>query len=916
MALRTVCVAHVSPSGDPDTCCLLSALHSHLGAPSHALLRPLRRSPRRPPPPLLCLLTPCAEHDDRCVYLRECLARRLGVRDGDVVALDVIAREHTGALSLARVALSASSSSSPSPPRPVTSLEGLAERPACAGSLVGAEGRLRVVACEPRARGVVTRRSFVAVAPATRQQQQQCGPAGSRGALRAGVHRAPVFAGSSAVDEAVEVAASAQTLAAHSLADGQWVALEGRGGARHAAQVVELPAGSAAGDDELLLSPMLRFAVHAERGAEVRVAPMPAAPPVAAEVRLSLVASPDGRRVAHERDLRRHFWKARALRVGDVVAVAVCSAGSDLTQGVADSACPEDDPDDPDEGPQPDAVADDCGSGAASVAHYVVTHVLPEGAADVLVDRRETKLVQQGAVNCFVPPGSLQYCLGGAELWAPPGALKRLWPLVSLRRRTAILLHGAAGSGKRSIARALAAQAGMQCVVVAAQSLLEGSEALTEQAVRKALAAAGECAPCVLCLADVDAVERPHLHAVAKKESLLVDLLREWLSYTPAPGEGVEKAVVLVATTSRIDDMRPSTRSCFLNQLHVPALDEAARREALESITADIPLAFDVSLRDLAMRTASFTLGDLHCLVSQAVEQMAERIKASKDSLPLELEIPNVKWSDVGGLEDVKQEILDTIRLPLTHGHLFPKGTRHRSGILLYGPPGTGKTLLAKAVATELSLNFLSVKGPELISMYVGESEKNIRQIFETARDASPCIIFFDELDSLAPKRGAGADSGGVMDRVVSQLLAELDGVSKAQSVFVIGATNRPDLLDPALLCPGRFDRLLYLGISEDPETKEKVIRALTSKFKLAEDVDVLEVARACPLRLTGADLYALCSSAMMAAMRDCVDAESAELVVRQCHFHAAIAGLVPSVSESELQYYRSLHAKLAAEKK
>ena len=199
----------------------------------------------------------------------------------------------------------------------------------------------------------------------------------------------------------------------------------------------------------------------------------------------------------------------------------------------------------------------------------------------------------------------------------------------------------------------------------------------------------------------------------------------------------------------------------------------------------------------------------------------------------------------------------------------------HHTGILLYGPPGTGKTLLAKAVATSCSLNFFSVKGPELLNMYIGESEANVRRVFQRARDARPCVIFFDELDSVAPKRGAHGDSGGVMDRIVSQLLAELDGISSSSSssggggddVFVIGATNRPDLLDPALLRPGRFDRLLYLGVSETDEEQLRILQALTRKFRLDPALDLMEVARACPFNFTGADFYALCADALLKAM-------------------------------------------------
>jgi peroxin-6 len=201
--------------------------------------------------------------------------------------------------------------------------------------------------------------------------------------------------------------------------------------------------------------------------------------------------------------------------------------------------------------------------------------------------------------------------------------------------------------------------------------------------------------------------------------------------------------------------------------------------------------------------------------------------------------VPKIYWDDVGGLEHAKKEIQELIELPLKQPELFAAtGGGGRSGILLYGPPGTGKTLLAKAVATECDLNFMSVKGPELLNMYVGESEKNVRDIFQAARDARPCVLFFDELDSLAPARGRGSDGGGVMDRVVSQFLSELDGINEdskshstsdaaSRALFVIGATNRPDLLDNALLRPGRFDRLVYLGISSNPKEQLKIVRCV-----------------------------------------------------------------------------------------
>lgn len=263
--------------------------------------------------------------------------------------------------------------------------------------------------------------------------------------------------------------------------------------------------------------------------------------------------------------------------------------------------------------------------------------------------------------------------------------------------------------------------------------------------------------------------------------------------------------------------------------------------------------------------------------------------------------VPDVRWDDVGGQEEAKRAILDTVQLPLQQPHLFASGLRQRSGVLLHGPPGTGKTLLAKAVCTECRLAFLSVKGPELISPYVGESERQLREIFSAAREAAPCVIFFDEVDALAPSRGATGDAGGVMDRIVSQLMAELDGVQTDASLFVIGATNRPDLLDPALLRPGRFDRLVYVGVPDGPEQQGAVLRALTRKFALGEDADLDSIARRCPPRLSGADLYALCAGALTQAIHERVtEKREASRAAAQLAPADAMQGTAAETTETE----------------
>eukprot|EP00756_Hemistasia_phaeocysticola_P051677 Hpha_TRINITY_DN26849_c0_g1::TRINITY_DN26849_c0_g1_i1::g.17299::m.17299/K13339/PEX6, PXAAA1; peroxin-6 len=266
----------------------------------------------------------------------------------------------------------------------------------------------------------------------------------------------------------------------------------------------------------------------------------------------------------------------------------------------------------------------------------------------------------------------------------------------------------------------------------------------------------------------------------------------------------------------------------------------------------------------------------------------------------------------------------------------------------MFGPPGCGKTLLAKGVATECGLNFISVKGPELINMYVGESERNIRELFQKARNAAPCIVFFDELDALAPNRGVNGDSGGVMDRIVSQLLMEVDGLGgdPSQFVFVIGATNRPDLLDPALLRPGRFDRAVYLGVSQTAKEQANVLKAQTRKMNLCPDVDFVKLVEHLPRTYSGADLYSLSTEAMMLAMREGIDSlvrsveerrkrqeeraaagiqddepddEEGEthdasamsaLLIRQTHFEAARDATNPSVTPADLKKYEELRNK------
>ncbi|KAG5084093.1 hypothetical protein AAZX31_19G195300 [Glycine max] len=427
--------------------------------------------------------------------------------------------------------------------------------------------------------------------------------------------------------------------------------------------------------------------------------------------------------------------------------------------------------------------------------------------------------------------------------------------------------------------------------------------------------------------------------------------------------------VLLIAAADSSEGLPSTIRRCFSHEISMGALTEEQRAEmlfqSLQSVSGLLSNTNSEALvKEIVGQTSGYMPRDICALIADAGANLFPRNNAKvdkdvhddvgsslsskmaednnhgkvspqitgKEDLLNALErskkrnasalgtpkVPNVKWEDVGGLEDVKKSILDTVQLPLLHKDLFSSGLRKRSGVLLYGPPGTGKTLLAKAVATECSLNFLSVKGPELINMYIGESEKNVRDIFQKARSARPCVIFFDELDSLAPARGASGDSGGVMDRVVSQMLAEIDGLSDStQDLFIIGASNRPDLIDPALLRPGRFDKLLYVGVNSDASYRERVLKALTRKFKLHEDVSLYSIAKKCPPNFTGADMYALCADAWFHAAKRKVlranpesssqDNEADSVVVEYNDFIQVLEELSPSLSMAELNKYEQL---------
>ncbi|KAH8917086.1 AAA-domain-containing protein [Atractiella rhizophila] len=600
---------------------------------------------------------------------------------------------------------------------------------------------------------------------------------------------------------------------------------------------------------------------------------------------------------------------------------------------------------------------------------------LLSGRYGCYVDPNRSKMLQSGSEQ--VPP-ALQAPHTGPSLNEPTRRFLQLVEVCLTPQASAyqlhlnILLHGQKGCGSLEAIREAGHRFGLHLLVVNCHDLKAEADNKVEDFLRVEFDSALASAPCILVLDQLEALTSRAQIDESGQEPVLLSTLSENFDRL----QQAAFPTFVVGTTVELDDLPLRIRGLFNFDLNFEVPTELERLHYISRQTANgSATAPEVGLKQIATQSAALNFDELDDILSRARQHsIKDALQLSSNQLPISdivgaglsstkmhikqaldasrsaysqnigaPSIPNVEWDDIGGLVEVKSQILETIQLPLDHPELFLDGLKKRSGILLYGPPGTGKTLLAKAVATSCSLNFFSVKGPELLNMYIGESEANVRRVFQRARDAEPCVIFFDELDSVAPKRGNQGDSGGVMDRIVSQLLAELDGMSsgKGGNIFVIGATNRPDLLDPALLRPGRFDRMLYLGVSQTHEAQLRILEALTRRFKLAEDVNLLLIAEKCPFNLTGADFYALCSDAMLQAMTrkaeaierkvailqqndsnlteyrylsDIATDEEVAVYVSQADFESALGSLVPSVSEQEMRHYKIVQQKFSAD--
>ncbi|RLI14786.1 AAA family ATPase, partial [Candidatus Bathyarchaeota archaeon] len=397
--------------------------------------------------------------------------------------------------------------------------------------------------------------------------------------------------------------------------------------------------------------------------------------------------------------------------------------------------------------------------------------------------------------------------------------------------------------------------------------------------------------------------------------------------------------VIVIGATNRPEALDPALRrpGRFDREIEIGIPDRDGRLEILQIHTRGMTLAEDVDLEKLADITHGYTGADLAALCREAAMKALRRylpkIDLEEKRIPKEIldqmvvtmddflasyreitptamrevyiETPNVHWDDIGGLEEVKQRLREAVEWPLKHPDAFKRmGITPPKGILLYGPPGCGKTLLARAVATESEANFISVRGPEIFSKWVGESEKAIREIFRKARMAAPSIVFFDEIDAIAPSRGLGYGDSRVTERVISQLLTEIDGLITLQNVVVIGATNRPDILDPALLRPGRFDRRIYVP-PPDYEARLEILKIKTRNMPLAEDVNLEELAKRME-GYSGADIDSVCREAALNALRRDINAKEVTLK----DFEEAMAGIAPSITPEMEKWYRDMEKR------
>ena len=492
-----------------------------------------------------------------------------------------------------------------------------------------------------------------------------------------------------------------------------------------------------------------------------------------------------------------------------------------------------------------------------------------------------------------------------------------------------VLLYGPPGCGKTLLARAVANESEANFFSINGPEIMSKFYGESEARLREIFQQAEKNAPSIIFIDELDAI-------APKREEVTGEVERRVVAQLLALMDGLSGRgnVIVIGATNRVNALDPALRrpGRFDREIEIGIPDKDGRYEILQIHTRGMPLAEDVDLKKLAEMTHGYTGADLAALCREtamkALRRYLPEINLEEERIPpkilekmeirmedflnafreitptamreVAVEVPTVRWEDVGDLEEAKQELKEAVEWPLKNPQAFKRmGIEPPKGILLYGPPGCGKTLLARAVATESEANFITIKGPEVFSKWVGESEKAIREVFRKARMSAPAIIFFDEIDSLVPRRGLGYADSGVTERVISQLLTEMDGVITLENVVVIAATNRPDIVDPAILRPGRFDRLIYVP-EPDEEGRYQIFKIHTKKMPLAKDVDLKYLARM-TRGYSGADIKALCREAAMIALRRDMSAKEVTLE----DFKEAMKKIPPSISSDMEKWYK-----------
>ncbi len=548
------------------------------------------------------------------------------------------------------------------------------------------------------------------------------------------------------------------------------------------------------------------------------------------------------------------------------------------------------------------------------------------------------------------------------ELIELPLRFPELWTTAGVPTPKGVLLHGPPGCGKTLLANALVEETGAHVVIINGPEIMARKGGESEANLRQAFEEAMKKAPAIIFMDELDSIAPKRDQAQGETEKRVVSQLLTLMdSLKPSSN------VMVIGATNRPNVIETALRrpGRFDRELEIAIPDEDGRLEILKIRTKDMKLAPNVDLFQIARDTHGYVGADLQQLTLEAALQcirsnIANMDVDSEDPIPddvLELlevneehfmhalsvcdpstlrdnkvEVPDVKWEDIGGLEETKRELQEMVRYPIEHRHLFERfGMQASRGVLFYGPPGCGKTLLAKAIANECGANFISVKGPELLNMWFGGSEANVRALFDKARAASPCILFFDEMDSIARARGSGGGgSSETSDRVINQLLSEIDGMGSSKTLFVIGATNRPDILDPGIMRPGRLDQLIYIPLP-DKLSRVSIFKANLRKSPVADDVEMERLADITE-GFSGADITEICQRAAKNAIRDSIAAgierqkrvEAGELTqeeadalpdpvpyITRAHFEASMSKARRSVSAEVVQQYDQFTAKI-----